>query len=161
MADPFSIAVSVGGLVSLGIQLLQGLNQYTGSALDSKGRIKAISADIQLTVQVVQTLDTTIQDDTNRAMMKDDAARLIQETIAQCRDTFAKIQSTLPKLSTTGPRKIDVITWPFVEPKLDLLRGNLEKLKTSLQLLMSVIILAAMSKRLVLSIECAPCESNC
>ncbi|KAG9546811.1 hypothetical protein KCU71_g16763, partial [Aureobasidium melanogenum] len=147
MADPFSIAVSVGGLVSLGIQLVQGLNQYAGSALDSKGRIRAISTDINLTVQVVQTLDTTIQDEANKATMKDDAARLIQETIAQCRDIFTKIQSTLPEYSATGPRKRDVIIWPFIEPKLDLLRGNLEKLKTSLQLLMNVIILAAMSKR--------------
>ncbi|KAG9596828.1 hypothetical protein KCU98_g15376, partial [Aureobasidium melanogenum] len=147
MADPFSIAVSVGGLVSLGIQLVQGLSQYAGSALDSKGRIKAISTDIDITVQVVQTLDTTIQDEANRAMMKDDAARLIQETIAQCRDIFTKIQSTLPEYSAAGPRKRHVIIWPFIEPKLDLLRGNLEKLKTSLQLLMNVIILAAMSKR--------------
>ncbi|KAG9788733.1 aldolase, partial [Aureobasidium melanogenum] len=141
--------VSVAGLASLGIQLLQGLNQYAGSALDSKGRIKAISTDIDLTVQVVQTLDTTIQDDTNRAIIKDDAVRLIQDTIAQCREIFTKIQSTLPEYSATGRRKRDVITWPFIEPKLDLLRGNLEKLKTSLQLLMNVIILAAMSKRQV------------
>ncbi|KAH0359853.1 hypothetical protein KCU65_g9739, partial [Aureobasidium melanogenum] len=149
MADPFSIAVSVGGLVSLGIQLLQGLNQYAGSAIDSKGRIKAISTDIDLTVKVVQTLDTTIQDEANRAIMKDDAARLIQDTVAQCRDIFTKIQSTLPEHSAAGPRKRDIIAWPFIEPKLDLLRNNLEKLKTTLQLLMNVIVLAAMSKRQV------------
>lgn len=155
MADPFTIAISTAGLVSLGIQLLQGLNQYAGSALDSKGRIKAISTDIDLTIQIVKALDTTIQDDANKAMMTNDAARLAIETIAQCRDVFAKIQSTLSEYSATGPRRRDVITWPFIEPKLDILRGNLEKLKTSLQLLMSVIIFAAMSKRSVCSVSCA------
>ncbi|CAD0110316.1 unnamed protein product [Aureobasidium uvarum] len=147
MADPFTIAVSVGGLTSLGIQLLQGLNQYVGSAIDSKGRIKAISIDIDLTVEVFKSLETTIQDDTNRAMMNDTAERLIREAIIQCQDIFTKIQSTLPDLNATGLRKRDFVAWPFVEPKLELLRGNLEKVKTTLQLLMHVIILAAMSKR--------------
>ncbi|THX69442.1 hypothetical protein D6D05_09007 [Aureobasidium pullulans] len=147
MADPFTIAVSVGGLASLGIQLLQGLNKYAGSALDSKGRIKAISTDIGLTVQVVQALDTTIQDDANREMMHDDAEKLAKEPVVQCQEIFTKIQSTLPDIDPVGIRKRDFVTWPFIEPKLELLRGNLEKVKATLQLLMNVIIFAAMSKR--------------
>ncbi|THZ54905.1 hypothetical protein D6C88_09479, partial [Aureobasidium pullulans] len=147
MADPFTIAVSVGGLASLGIQLLQGLNKYAGSALDSKGRIKAISTDIGLTVQVVQALDTTIQDDANREMMNDDAEKLAKEAVVQCQEIFTKIQSTLPDIDPVGIRKRDFVTWPFIEPKLELLRGNLEKVKATLQLLMNVIIFAAMSKR--------------
>ncbi|THV93093.1 hypothetical protein D6D26_08303 [Aureobasidium pullulans] len=147
MADPFTIAVSVGGLASLGIQLLQGLNKYAGSALDSKGRIKAISTDIGLTVQVVQALDTTIQDDANREMMNDDAEKLAKEAVVQCQEIFTKIQSTLPDIDPAGISKRDFVTWPFIEPKLELLRGNLEKVKATLHLLMNVIIFAAMSKR--------------
>ena len=147
MADPFTIAVSVGGLARLGIQLLQGLNKYAGSALGSKGRIKAISTDIGLTVQVVQALDTTIQDDANREMMNDDAEKLAKEAVVQCQEIFTKIQSTLPDIDPAGIRKRDFVTWPFIEPKLELLRGNLEKVKATLQLLMNVIIFAAMSKR--------------
>ncbi|THY33692.1 hypothetical protein D6D00_00819 [Aureobasidium pullulans] len=147
MADPFTIAVSVGGLASLGIQLLQGLNKYAGSALDSKGRIKAISTDISLTVQVVQALDTTIQDDANREMMNDDAEKLAKAAVVQCQKIFTKIQVTLPDIDPAGIRKRDFVTWPFIEPKLELLRGNLEKVKATLQLLMNVIIFAAMSKR--------------
>ncbi|CAD0083746.1 unnamed protein product [Aureobasidium vineae] len=147
MADPFTIAASVGGLTSLGIQLLQSLNKYTGSALDSKGRIKAISMDIDLTVQVFQALDTTIKDDANRVMMNDDAERLARDAITQCRELFTMIQSTLPGLGPDGPRMRNKITYPLIEPELELLRGNLEKVKTTLQLLMQVIMFAAMSKR--------------
>jgi hypothetical protein len=56
MGHPFTIAVSVAGLTSLGIQLAQGLKKYADSALDSKGRILAISTDIELAVQVIRTL---------------------------------------------------------------------------------------------------------
>ncbi|THY25677.1 hypothetical protein D6D01_04988 [Aureobasidium pullulans] len=138
MADPFTIVVFVGGLANLGIQLLQGLNKYAGSALDSKGRIKAISTDIGLTIQVAQALDTTIQDDANREMMNDDAEKLAQDAIVRRQEIFTKIQSTLPDIDSAGIRKRDFVTWPFIEPKLELLRGNSEKVKATLQLLMNI-----------------------
>lgn len=147
MTDPFTIAVSVAGLASLGLQLADTLNKYAGSAVDSKGRIKAISTDIGLAVQVIRALDTTIQDEANRAMMNADALDTARDAIAQCQNIFEKIQSTLPELSHAGIKTKVVIMWPFVEPKLQLLRGNLEKVKTTLQVLMNVIIFAAMSKR--------------
>jgi hypothetical protein len=156
MIDPFSIAVSVGGLTSLGIQLLQSLNKYADSALDSKGRIKAISTDVSLAIQVFQALETTIKDEANRAMINDDAERLAREAIAQCQDIFTRIQATLPELGPDGPSMRNKITYPLIEPKLQLLRGNLEKIKTTLQLLMSVIVFAAMSRRLV----CVSCTTS-
>ncbi|KAG9674562.1 hypothetical protein KCU99_g6580, partial [Aureobasidium melanogenum] len=148
MGDPFTLVVSAAGLASFGIQLLQGLNKYAGSALDSRDRIRAISTDIELAVQVVQALDATIKDDANRALVNDDAERLAQEAQNQCWEIFTKIKDKLPKNSVyTGSRKRDIFTWPFKEPNLELLRGNLEKVKTTLQLLMNVIILAAMTKK--------------
>ncbi|KAG9694434.1 hypothetical protein KCU95_g1973, partial [Aureobasidium melanogenum] len=148
MGDPFTLVVSAAGLASFGIQLLQGLNKYAGSALESRDRIRAISTDIEPAVQVVQALDATIKDDANRALVNDDAERLAQEAQNQCWDIFTKIRDKLPKYSANpGSRKRDIFTWPFKEPNLELLRGNLEKVKTTLQLLMNVIILAAMTKR--------------
>ncbi|KAG9725195.1 hypothetical protein KCU73_g13231, partial [Aureobasidium melanogenum] len=88
MGDPFTLVVSAAGLASFGIQLLQGLNKYAGSALDSRDRIRAISTDIELAVQVVQALDATIKDDANRALVNDDAERLAQEAQNQCWEIF-------------------------------------------------------------------------
>jgi hypothetical protein len=75
MADPFTIAVSVAGLTSLGIQLAQGLKKYADSAIDSKGRILAISINIELAVQVIKTLDATLQNTSSRALLTDDAKK--------------------------------------------------------------------------------------
>ncbi|KAH0392482.1 hypothetical protein KCU89_g13416, partial [Aureobasidium melanogenum] len=88
MGDPFTLVVSAAGLASFGIQLLQGLNKYAGSALNSRDRIRAISTDIELAVQVVQALDATIKDDANRALVNDDAERLAQEAQNQCWEIF-------------------------------------------------------------------------
>jgi hypothetical protein len=162
MGDPFTLVVSAAGLASFGIQLLQGLNKYAGSALDSRDRIRAISTDIELAVQVVKALDATIKDDANRALVNDDAERLAQEAQNQCWEIFTKIKDKLPKNSvSTGSRKKDIFTWPFKESSLELLRGNLEKVKTTLQLLMNVIILAAMKKRSISLIKHVACDSYC
>ncbi|KAH0014952.1 hypothetical protein KCU78_g8429, partial [Aureobasidium melanogenum] len=102
MGDPFTIAVSVAGLTSLGIQLAQGLKKYADSALDSKGRILAISIDIELAVQVLKTLDATLQNSSSRVSMTDDAEKLAKDVIKQCQDLFAAIEEMLPNLKPIG-----------------------------------------------------------
>ncbi|THY94661.1 hypothetical protein D6C93_05274 [Aureobasidium pullulans] len=146
MADPFTIAVSVAGLASLGLQLADTLNKYAGSAVDSKDRAQAIREDINLAVQVFKTLETTVRNDANRAMMNDDSQKLVKEHVKQCETIFFGIQKILPRSDAKSIRTRDLIRWPLVEPKLELLRGNLEKVKTTLQILINVIILAAMSE---------------
>ena len=143
MADPFTIAVSVAGLTSLGIQLAQGLKKYADSALDSKGRILAISIDIELAVQVIKTLDVTLQNTSSPVSMTDDAEKLAKDVIKQCQDLFDAIKETLPNLEPTGIKKMDMIKRPTIESKVELFRSNLEKIKLTLQRLMSVMINAA------------------
>ncbi|KAH0284798.1 hypothetical protein M436DRAFT_84841 [Aureobasidium namibiae CBS 147.97] len=102
MADPFTVAVSVAGLTSLGIQLAQGLKKYADSAIDSKGRVQAISLEIELAVQVIKTLDCPSVKKRNMAM------------------------------------------WPTIEKKVERSRDDLEKIKLTLQILMSVMMYAKM-----------------
>lgn len=150
LMDPFTIAVSVAGLTSLGLQLLDGLNKYAGSALNSRGRITAISTDVNLANQVIKSLSTVIVDDeANRGEISDEAVNIGRDAIKQCWKIFEGIKDTLPKVEATSLRKRDIARWPFMEPKLDLLRGELEKIKATLQLLMSVVTYAAMTRRLV------------
>jgi hypothetical protein len=149
MADPFTIAVSVAGLASLGIQLAQGLKKYADSALDSKGRILAISIDIGLAVQVIKTLDATLQNASRRALLTDDDKKLAKDVVSQCKDIFDEINALLPDIELVGLKKRDRIKWPIIEAKVDLFRGNLEKIKLTLQLFMSVMIYTTMSTEFV------------
>lgn len=164
MADPFTIAVSVAGLAGFGVQLVQVLNQYAGSATDSKGRIRAVSNDIKLTIEVLNVFKHNMELEAHRQCMSDGAGSLAMEAIQMCEDIFRKIEKLLhgaggkPGVTnSTGnqsnPAQVEPaisflqkLKWPLVEPKLDILRGNLEKVKTTLQLLMSVITFAVMSK---------------
>lgn len=149
MADPFTIAVSVAGLTSLGIQLAQGLKKYADSAIDSKGRILAISLDIELAVQVIKTLDAMLHDSSGQAPLTEDSKKLAKDVVSQCQDLFHRINELLPEIKQIGLRKRDIINWPRIEEKVELFRSNLEKIKLTLQLLMSVMVYAAMFPRFV------------
>jgi hypothetical protein len=149
MADPFTIAVSVAGLASLGIQLAQGLKKYADSALDSKGRISAISIDIELAIQVIKTLDATLQNTSSQALLTDDAKKLVQDVVSQCKDIFDDINALLPDIKLVGIKRMHRVKWPIIEVKVELCRGNLEKIKLTLQLLMSVMIYKSISFKYV------------
>lgn len=167
MADPFTIAVSVAGLAGFGVQLVQVLNQYAGSAADSKGRIRAVSNDIKLTIEVLNVFKNNMELEAHRQCMSDGAETLAMEAIQMCEDIFRKIEKLLHGAggasgathsagNCSAPTRkehtisfLQKLKWPLVEPKLNMLRGNLEKVKTTLQLLMSVVTYAVMSKMLV------------
>lgn len=133
------------------MQLVQVLNAYAGSATDAKGRIRAISNDINITVQVLAIFKDNLQDEKHRQCMTNEAELLAGDTVHMCDHIFREIDKLLQGSSkkpqgsaeigpVTNACKIDntvsllqKLKWPFVEPKLDILGGNMEKVKTTLQ----------------------------
>jgi hypothetical protein len=142
-----SLAASIVGLVSLGIQVGQGLNLYIDSASNAKPRVQAIATDIDLAIQVVRELGSTIDDPTSKALINDNAQNIAAKTISQFRRVFDQIKLKIPTPGQTGIRAYQKLKWPFTESKVNLLRAELENAKATLQLLMDVIIFAAMRKR--------------
>jgi hypothetical protein len=143
MADPFTFTVLVTGLTSLGTQLAQSLKRYADSTIDSKGRILAISLDVELAVQVVRTFDAMLQKASSRASLTEDA-KLAKDVVTQCQNVFDGISKMLPDIDLIGLKKMDAIKWAIIEAKVELFRGDLERIKLTLQLLMSIMIYAAM-----------------
>jgi len=142
-----SLAASIVGLVSLGIQISQGLNLYIDSASNARPRVQAIATDIELAIQVVKELQTTIEDPVSKALINDNAQRTAAQTISQFRRVFEQIKQKVPVPGQSGIRAYQRLKWPFTESKVNLLRAELENAKATLQLLMDVIIFAAMRKR--------------
>jgi hypothetical protein len=144
-----SLAASIVGLVSLGIQISQGLNLYIDSASNAKPRVQAITTDIELAIQVVSELKSTIEDPVSKTLINDSSQHIAAKTILQFRRVFDQIKLKIPTSGQTGIRAYQRLKWPFTESKVNLLRAELENAKATLQLLMDVIILAAMRKSYV------------
>jgi len=164
MTDPFTIAVSVAGLASFGLQLADGLNKYASSTIDSKGRVKAILYDTKLTTSVLQQFEAILKEDT--AVSLSDAAKgIASDAISGCQKVFEDIHLLIlgtktPVSTALGGKDFETsfskrLKWPFVEPKLELLRSNLEKIKTTLQLLISLVTYGIVKRLYV--VELATC----
>lgn len=149
MAELVGLAASITGLISLGLQVFEGLKAYTDSAHDSNNRVTGITIDVNLTLEVVKSLATSLNEDGNRAEISAGSVKLGMEVIARCHKLFTEINGELPRLGPSGLRKRDIVKWPFTEPKVNVLRVGLGEVKATLQLWMSVIIMAAMRRRSV------------
>lgn len=148
MAD-LGLAASITGLVSLGITITQGLNAYISSARGSKGRIKAIATDVQLTIDVVEELQRCLLADAFKADVTAGSHKVGKEVIDRCRGLFEAIKHALPETTSSGPRKRDIVTWPFTERTLELQQRTLEQVKATLLLWLQLVTLAAMHRKSV------------
>ncbi|THV74137.1 hypothetical protein D6D17_06304 [Aureobasidium pullulans] len=142
-----SLAASIVGLISLGIQISQGLNLYIDSASNAKPRVQAIATDVDLAIQVVTQLEITIGEPRNKALISDSAQQTAKRCVSQFSLVFEQIKQKLPTPGQSGIRSYQKLRWPFTESKVNLLRAELGNAKATLQLLMTVITFAAMKQR--------------
>jgi hypothetical protein len=142
-----SLAASIVGLVSLGIQVGQRLNLYIDSASNAKPRVQAIATDIDLAIEVVCELKITIEDPISKELINYKAQLTAAKAISQFHQVFRQTERKLPPPGQSGIRAYQRLKWPLTEPKVKLLRAELESAKTTLQLLMNTIIFTVMRKR--------------
>ncbi|THX96308.1 hypothetical protein D6D03_08817 [Aureobasidium pullulans] len=140
-----SLAASIVELLNSGLQLTQACDKFASFNRVPTRRIEAISREINLILQIVQRLHTTIEDDTHRELVNDDALRVANDAIVLCQQIFDALQSLIPDVDH-GDTKARLI-WSLRESKLELLGARLNKAKSTLHLLMNVIVFAAMHNR--------------
>lgn len=133
------LIASVIQVAGAGLKLSQTLYQYAEGVATADRRIKDIAKEIELTSFVIDELGTIFKQDETSAVLKQDAVRSANETMKECSNVFAEIDATLKK-SKKG--KMGRLMLPFRDNKIELLRSHIDKLKSTLQLLMQVIMLA-------------------
>lgn len=93
MAD-FGVAGSAVGVISLGIQVCQGLLQYYGTWKDGRNDISRMCKLVGSLADILKALKQTLE---NNALVGDDA-NAVQSTIRDCTDSIAELQQELAKV---------------------------------------------------------------
>jgi len=136
MAETIGLIASVLQLAGTGLKLSQALYEYADAVASADRRIRDIAKEVRLTSFVIEELGSVFrQDDTSR-VISDNAIQTANETMEECAVFFAEIEVTLNK-SKKG--KLGRLLLPFRDSKIELLRSHIEKLKSTLQLLMQVL----------------------
>ncbi|KAH7084770.1 hypothetical protein BKA63DRAFT_380118, partial [Paraphoma chrysanthemicola] len=137
MAETIGLIASVIQVAGAGLKLSQTLYQYADGVATADRRIKDIAKEIQLTSFVIEELGNVFKQDETSTLMSKNAVKTASETMRECSSVFAEIDATLKK---TKNNKLGRLMLPFRDTKIQLLRDHIATLKSTLQLLMQVLI---------------------
>jgi len=155
------LVASVVQIADTGIKLSITLYTFAETVLTADKSIKEIASDVSLTSSVLEELGQNLKKDQKSRLCSENAVKTAEGIVKECAAIFKEInetlQITLNKIKPTaggykakgkdgshGGKKMAVaalerLKWPFLQPKMQLLRGNLDRLKSTLVLMLNVI----------------------
>jgi hypothetical protein len=150
------LIASVIGIAGAGIKLSITLYTFSETVATAADSIKAIAKDVSLTSAVLEELGSNLKQDEQARLYSGTALKTAQAVVVDCEAVFKQIDSALSKsieriggVTGSGRRKgkggkvvlsaMEKLKWPFLQPKMEELRANLERLKITLVLMLNVL----------------------
>jgi hypothetical protein len=150
------LIASVIGVAGAGLKLSITLYTFSETVATAADSIKAIAKDVSLTSAVLEELGSNLKHDEQTRLYSSTALKTAQTVVVDCEAVFKQIDGALSKsmerisgLSGNGRRKgkggkvvlsaMEKLKWPFLQPKMQELRANLERLKSTLVLMLNVL----------------------
>ena len=118
------------------MKLSQTLYQYADTVASADRRIKDIAKEVELTSFVINELGNIFRHDESSTVLSKSAVKTANETVRECSTVFTELDTALKK---SQKNKLGRFMLPFRESKISLLRDHIDKLKSTLQLLMQVL----------------------
>ena len=145
MAEPFSIATGAIQVAGAGLQLAKTLHDYLGTVKSAHKHIKAIATEVRLTSSVLEYLGALLNENEAEKLCSKNIATDAKAAFQGCKDAFHDVDDAfkvLAKPNADGTKSVSVagrLSWPFKKGKFEALQANLERLKTTLLLMLSVL----------------------
>ncbi|KAF2787731.1 hypothetical protein K505DRAFT_316161 [Melanomma pulvis-pyrius CBS 109.77] len=130
------LIASVIQVAGAGLKLSQTLYQYADSVASADRRIRDIAKEVKLTSFVIDELGNIFKQDQTSALLSKNALKTADETVRECSTVFSELDMALKK---SKKNTLGRLMLPFRESKMELLRSHIDKLKSTLQLLMQVL----------------------
>ena len=141
MADPFSIAGSVVGVISLGIQVTQSLVKFYSLYKRQDSEIAVMIERLKSLLGVLQILDETLS---NRKFQADEQSLIgkIEISIENCEEFIQELQEECQKFVKTTSDGIKAVfrvagrraTYPFRQSTLQKLDEDIDELRSNLSI---------------------------
>lgn len=145
MAEAFATAASVLQVAEVGFSLATTLYKYATSVKGAEKEIKKIAREVKLTSKVLERTYEQLKADRQAQLCTEDALSDLEDALEGCKEAFQEVEGSLNKsLKPDSEGKLytstfDKFKWPLRSNKLEVLRANLEKLKTTLLLMLTVL----------------------
>ncbi|KAI9806623.1 MAG: hypothetical protein M1825_006080 [Sarcosagium campestre] len=147
------LIASVIGIAGAGAKLSVTLYTFAETASSAERSIRGIANDVSLTSSVLEQLGSHLSEDEHLKLCSDNARTKTQEICGECERVFEEINEALGKSvakisdgAAKSQKLLQSLKWPFQEKKMELLRSNLDRLKSTLLLMLKVLTYGRMIK---------------
>ena len=112
MADPFSLATGIAGLINLSLEVTNIAHQYIQGVRNSSKDIENFLQELAALTDVLRKLDAFLKKDEAGKRSFDQTSVLVK-TYKACRSSLEKTRSTLQR-RVNEHKFLKALTWPFV-----------------------------------------------
>ena len=144
MGEPFSVAVGALQVAGAGLQLAKTLYEYVEGIQSANRHIKALASEVRTTSSTLKEFGTLLQQHDAEKLCSQSIVSDASATFDACKIAFNEVEQVFKKVVTRNKNgEISVptserFTWPFKQGKVETLQANLERLKTTLLLMLGV-----------------------
>ena len=157
MAEVLGLTASILQVVTAGVQVSLYLYTFAETVSSAGKALKDISNDISFTTTILEQLGHVLESEKHSPTASKEALLTAESLVKECENVFDAINALVRKhFSHPEPDKsktfqsrrtsrMNALKWPFIQPKMELHRSNLEKHKTKLILMTQVLTYAKMA----------------
>ena len=153
----FGAVAAIIQVADSGLRLSTTLFTFAETVASADKTISSISKDVSLTSVVLKELANILKQDEGPRAYSDTAIQSAIAVVNECSKSFEELHSILvEKLPKHSSRRRDEVArttlalerfrWPYLQPKINVLQSNIDRLKSSLLVILNVISLAKMMK---------------
>ena len=153
----FGAVAAIIQVADSGLRLSTTLFTFAETVANADRTISSVSKDVSLTSVVLKELANILQQDEGPRAYSDTAIQSAIAVVNECSASFQELHSILieklPKHSSRGRDDVsrtsltlEHFKWPYLQRKIDVLQTNLDRLKSSLLVILNVISLAKMMR---------------
>ncbi|KAJ9402585.1 hypothetical protein DTO282F9_781 [Paecilomyces variotii] len=144
--EAIGVAASIIQVADLGTKLSVRLFSLYRRFKDADQALRDLSSDVALTCAILRELGESIEKDEKSKLCSEEAFCTLKSILGQCREVLEQIQNMIDYRNsarkTPLQRMTEKIRNVLLEPSLDPLKSNLERLKSTMLLLLNVIMYA-------------------
>lgn len=147
MGDPFSLASSAMGVISLGLSVCQGLNSYYASYKSYSQETQAASCQVQTLGEILQLIKKRLVDIQELDGSLQPECKIAARTIQQCKPNIEALKKILQGCQADSPvrrfqkvaQKLDQIIFPLRRATLDSLLATMDKFQGQLNFVLQAL----------------------
>lgn len=148
------IVASIVQIADLGARISVKLCSFYRTVKDANQYMQSLSSDVSLTCSVLNELGNTLKQDEKAKLYSPEAFKTAQEVLSECKSVFEGIDKAMEEEKQESAknaflRRARKLTVAFMGPNLDVLKSNLERLKSTMMLMLHVIMYAGQIRQLV------------